>query len=853
MAVTWITPAGDLGTLEERIITSVPIEATTDTGNPITYSVIAGELPRGMILLGNVIKGSPAEVTKFTEYRFVIRADDGDKEKDRTFKISVDGADIPEWITKEGFLNVGAGQAYFILDDAQVDFQLEATDPDVVAGDNLEYYLVPNSGILPYGLTLSKTGRITGFTQPIPAIDYATSITGAYDTASFDTVPLDIAKNNSLGFDSFFYDNQYYDYGEQGVVPKKLSRIYTFGVAITDGVNAVNRIFKIYVVSEEFLKADNTLVQVDTNLFQADATSDRVPLWITDSYLGRYRANNYITLFLDVYDPPTLSGVISYFLVDSNPDGSASTLPPGLTLDTTTGELAGKVPYQAAVTTTYQFTLKAVNFPASIAQQNYTLVGDWSSTRFYEENEAVRYDGFVYVCKQANINQLPDEQDSIYWELGVGTTDKTFTVDIIGEIESSIEWVTQPNLGIIKPNQPSKLAVEATSQLYGGRVTYKIISGELPPGLEFLPNGNIIGKVTQFADDDQEGLTRFFDRDSSEIDSSGSTTFNTTFDNQTTSYDKLFTFTVEASDSSALAKDTRTFSVRVVSDSQKTFANIYVKAFQNKQKRLDWFNFITDATIFVPDDIYRYGDENFGVQTEIKSLIFAGIESTAATPVVQAMSRNHYNKRLTFGSLKKAQAKDPDTQETVYEVVYVDIVDEYEKDGKSISNEIELSDDTNSKVLVSYDNLTVDSDIPYASDADLQRVFPNSIKNMRKRIRDIGERDREFLPLWMRSIQEQATFELGFTKALVICYAKPGRADAIISRIKANTFDFKTINFIADRYIIDILDGQIQDTYIQFPQDRITKHSDSPPKPDQNDKNPNDRRAGGFTVVASGF
>jgi len=132
-------------------------------------------------------------------------------------------------------------------------------------------------------------------------------------------------------------------------------------------------------------------------------------------------------------------------------------------------------------------------------------------------------------------------------------------------------------------------------------------------------------------------------------------------------------------------------------------------------------------------------------------------------------------------------------------------------------------------------------------------VFPNSIKNMRRRIRDIGERDREFLPLWMRSIQETATFELGFTKALVICYAKPGRADTIISRIKASGFDFKTIDFVADRYIIDILDGQIQDTYIQFPQDRITKHTDSPPKPDNNDKNPDDRKGGGFTVTASGF
>jgi len=830
MAVTWITPAGDLGTLEERIITSVSIEATTDTNNPIEYSVIAGELPKGMLLSGSTIKGSPAEVTKFTEYRFVIRADDNDKEKDRTFKISVNGADIPEWITKEGFLNVGPGQAYFVLDDAPVDFQLEATDDDIVAGETLEYYLVPNSGILPYGLKLSKTGRISGFTQPIPAIDYTTSVTGAYDTASFDTVPLDIAQNNSLGFDSFFYDNQYYDYGEQGIVPKKLSRVYTFGIAITDGINAVNRIFKIYVVSEEFLRADNTLVQVDTNLFQADATSNRVPFWITDSYLGRYRANNYITLFLDVYDPPTLSGVISYFIVENNPDGTPSTLPPGLAIDNTTGELAGKVPYQAAVTKTYQFTLKAVNFPASIAQQNYTLVGDWSSTRFYETDEAVRYDGFVYVCKQENINQLPITPNSIYWEIGVGTTDKTFTVDIIGEIDSSIEWKTDSDLGIIKPNQPSRKAVEAISLLYGGRVSYTITSGELPPGLEFLSNGNITGKVTQFADADQQGLTRFFDRDSSTVDSTGTISYNTKFDTSTTTYDKVYTFTVEASDSSGLAKDTKTFTIKVVADSQKSFANIFVKAFQNKNKRLNWFNFITDATIFVPDDIYRYGDTNFGIQTEIKSLIFAGIESTSATPVVQALSRNHYNKRFTFGPIKKAQAKDSTTQQVLYEVVYVDLVDEYEKDNKSISSEINLPDNSNSKVLVSYDNITIDSDIPYASDADLQRVFPNSVKNMRKRISEIGERDREFLPLWMRSIQQTSTYELGFTKALVLCYAKPNRADSIISRIKSSGFDFKTIDFTADRYVIDILNGQIQDTYVQFPQDKITNHANNASK-----------------------
>ena len=40
----------------------------------------------------------------------------------------------------------------------------------------------------------------------------------------------------------------------------------------------------------------------------------------------------------------------------------------------------------------------------------------------------------------------------------------------------------------------------------------------------------------------------------------------------------------------------------------------------------------------------------------------------------------------------------------------------------------------------------------------------------------------------------------------------------MIARIKAADFDFKTIDFVADRYLIDIIDGQIEDKYLAFPQ-----------------------------------
>jgi hypothetical protein len=911
--ITWITPAGSLGILTERVLQDILLSATSSIGD-ITFEVISGSLPRGLRLINGHITGSPVEVKRWTIKRFVIRASDGIDLEDRTFSLAIDGADVPQWITREGYLNVGQGDAYFILDNSYVNFQLTAYDTDLTAGDILEYYLVPMGGELPPGLSLASDGVISGFTDPVFAVEYNGTPDGSYDTSSYDTMPLDVVRTNSNGFDTYFYDNVTYDYSDNSRTPRRLSRSYTFAIAVTDGANTINRIFKIYVVTEEFLQADNNILQVDTNLFQADASRDRLPLWITESYIGRLRANNYITLFLDVYDPPSLEGTITYFLLNTNPgsyklastsevitDGryeisgkfpqfkyaitgewsstknylvgdvveysddsgfavlwvcqnphinrrpgtgnfwnrkiftstgtfvpdnptswlvvypeTLSVVPPGMELDSITGEITGRVPYQAAVTKNYKFTLLAVNFPNTLSNQNYNLVGDWSSTTYYNIHDAVRYEGFIYVCIKANSSQVVS--DTTYWILGVASSEKTFSLDLIGEIESSIEWLTDSDLGSIKPNQPSYISITAKSLLYGGRVSYELISGELPPGLTFLPTGDIQGKVKQFADTKGLGLTRFFDHDSSTIDSTASISFTLSFDGAETTFDKKYSFTVKAKDSVNFAEITKTFYINVIADNTKTFANLYVKAFQPKTKRLTWYDFITDATIFKPNDMYRYGDPNFGIQTDLKMLVFAGIESTQAVTYVQAMSRNHYRKRLLFGNVQYAKARDPITQEILYEVVYTQLIDSFEKNGVSISNTIELPDNINSPVLISYDSIKIDSDIPLVSDRDHQRVFPNSIKNMRKRIQGVGDRDREFLPLWMRSIQDQANRETGYVKALTLCYSKPGTAEGIIARIKANGFDFKTIDFVADRYLIDILDGEIEDKYLAFPQ-----------------------------------
>jgi len=818
MSVIWQTPAGNLATITERVITEISLSASSAVGE-ISYSIIAGNLPRGMRLDGSVIKGSPVEVRTFTINRFVIRADDGTDIEDRTFSISVDGSDVPQWITREGFLNVGQGENYFVLDNARVDFQLEATDTDLTAGDTLEYYLSPMGGQLPPGLSLSRDGKISGFTDPIFSIE-ASNRTGAYDTAGFDITPLDVYQSRSNGYDSFFYDTFEFDYNEPSETPRRISRAYTFVVSVSDGVNDVKRLFRIWVVTEEFLRSDNNIIEVDTNLFRADNNAFRIPLWITESELGRYRANNFVTIYLDVYDPPTLPGSIAYFLLSKNPDNSNSTLPPGMSLDTVTGEIAGRVPYQAAITKNYQFTMQAVNFPETLSRLNYELVGDWNATTTYRINEAVRYRGLIYICLQENRNVIPE--DGPVWLLGVSTAEKTFSVDIIGEIESSISWISEENIGSIKPNQSSLLFVEAESLLYGGRVVYELEFGELPPGLDLIGTGNIQGKVKQFADNSGPGLTRFFDQEDS------STSFNTTFDGSDTRFDRRFVFSVKARDTANFAENIKQFFIDVVADNTKTFANVYIKAFQKKEKRLEWYDFITDLTIFRSPEIYRFGDLNFGIQTELKVLVFAGIESVDAVRYIQAMSRNHYKKSIQFGEVKSAVAKDLTTQEDLYEVIYVEVVDRLEKGNTSVQNEIELSNDIDSKVLVSYENITIDSNIPFVSDSDTQRVFPNSIKNMRANIKAIGDRDREFLPLWMRSIQPGSAVEAGYVKALVLCYVKPGFAQTVISRINASGFDFKSINFTSDRYVIDVLDGEIKEQYLAFPQRDIVNKLSNP-------------------------
>jgi hypothetical protein len=161
--------------------------------------------------------------------------------------------------------------------------------------------------------------------------------------------------------------------------------------------------------------------------------------------------------------------------------GTLSALPKGTSFDVQTATIYGLVPYQPAITKTYNFTITATRFG--------------------------------------------DKQDS-------ATASRTFTIGIIGEIDSVITWTTAANLGSINANFISDLHVSALSTTPNAVVSYTLTSGSLPPGLTLNYDGEIIGKVNQFYNTvtGQPGLTRFYDN-------SGSNRTFITFDFNTTTID----------------------------------------------------------------------------------------------------------------------------------------------------------------------------------------------------------------------------------------------------------------------------------------------------------------------------
>ena len=123
-------------------------------------------------------------------------------------------------------------------------------------------------------------------------------------------------------------------------------------------------------------------------------------------------------------------------------------------------------------------------------------------------------------------------------------SDRTFTMTVIGQINIGVEFTSATNLGTVIAGIPSLISVEATAVLTNRVLEYTVTAGSLPAGLTLSRTGNIIGSVDK---------TEFTTVDDNVI----------TFDTNSLSFDRKYTFTVTVGDQYQSIATSKEFTISV--------------------------------------------------------------------------------------------------------------------------------------------------------------------------------------------------------------------------------------------------------------------------------------------------
>jgi len=606
----WVTAAGDLGTIAENLFFSISVVATDPDGGSPTYSLIAGKLPEGVQVTTNgtvegvplaysTIKGVPTEVSENVTSTFAIRATspDGASINDRTFSLTVTGQDIPQFTTPAGSLGT-------FYDCDNVNITIGFTDSDTNDTVVIDVY----NGSLPPGLTIdSSTGLISGHITAIS--DLPDDATSGYDASTFDLYPFDFSQ-------------------------RSINKNYEFTLRISDGKDQNLRTFTMFVVSRDSLTADTTDFTADSEVLTADLSPQRTP-YITNypaaltdpvtpaGTIGTFRHDNFFAYQIKGFD---CDGDVFEFEIEL---GDSADLPPGISLDRSTGWLTGYFPDQGATENTYEFDI-------TIYKKNY--------------------------------NQVVSSPYKYY-------------ITVIGSIESSVVWGngtlvagTGPgtgvtacySLGSINNGDISMFSIIATNP--SGRILlFKLDQGAnkynlLPQGLQLLESGNIAGRVSfnTFAFD--SGTTTF-DKDVTTRLISAETTF-----------DKHFDFTVIAFSSDGLVSVSRKFRITVDRTYNSPYQGLYIKAMPNNTDRALVNSLVQNTDIIEPSRIYRNDDPYFGISSSVIYNHAFSLDTANLDEYLTALSKNHFRKKLILGDIKTAQALNTDGS-VAYEVVYSEVVD----------------------------------------------------------------------------------------------------------------------------------------------------------------------------------
>jgi len=785
-APVWVTPPGDLGTVVEGEFYQVQLNAD----NADTYSYLAGVLPVGIrvtqfgVLEGNpknydFIQGVPKEIAQDVTSKFIVRATSSDGTvADRVFEMTVTGQDAPS-IDSTPLPELGT---YF--DGDYVDTQLTLTDPD--PGDTHTWSY--QSGDIPDGITVSSTGRISGYIEPFADND------------------------GNPGFDVVNFDMVQWDFRT-----KSLDKTYEWVVQVTDSKQIDVKTYNLFGLSRNSVTADSDAATADLDkssitpsqlealaaplipglyeLLDASQSSLRVPALLTESTgLGRVgHDNRYNFQFVGKdFDGDSID-----YVLDSG------SLPTGLSLDTQSGWLTGTIPNFNATETDFTFGIKVrkrdnTAFVSSATSFTMTVVGDVDSTVTWPESNMT-----ITTGEQSQLDVVATISDGrpVQYELKSGSTKVLAGNFVVGETYTIVSSGNTNFIAIGSADNTVGTKFTATGT-GSGSGTASLGTNQLPQGLRLDENGLIVGRVSF------ENM--MFDTGTTTFDIENLYTSETTFE-------QVYSFVVRVYSADGVVNTNKKFTITLNANSDKPYESLYARALPAQAKRDVYDTLVQNNDDIPSEDVYRASDYAFGVQTDLRTVIAAGLAPVPETDYIEAMSKNFWNNTFRFGEFKTARALNTDGS-VKYEVVYVELIDN--KQGVNsvtkLSESPVLRQDVRSNISTWTNPLAVSETMPdvshghyLVSQANDYYVYPNSIENMRSRLKtDIGYTvlERKVLPNWMQDKQADDTV-LGWTLAAPIVYCKPGTSAKIKyrleERVKTASLDLKKISFEVDRFILD--------------------------------------------------
>ena len=637
----WNTPAGSIGTYPSSVPLVIQLSASAvSPAATVTYAIISGSLPTGVTMNSSgLITGSPGLVAVNTSYPFVVRATDNLQNiRDITLNMTVSGSAGPSF-------TLPAGNLYTTYDSTWVEFQVEYSN--LITSNPVIISLV--EGSLPPGLEINEFGIIRGYAKPpIVNITLPTITSGVVAITNNTIICLSTtgfevnrpifftASQSGSTFGGIVAGQTYYI---QSVIDQS-----TFTISATAGGNPLTLTDSVGYMTANLPSITQGDPTIQTYSFILKLES---PLGTsTGAYsITVINQNTPIAQGGPGYPPNTRQPTIyntrpETFILHNNPqEYGYYVLPPnsdGNTYPLSQCAYIGQV----ASGNYFAFNVLGHDFDGNNLIYLYSglpagLVGDpntgWiTGTPVIASDSISQYSFSVSVVKANNTN--------------ISSPTINFSLNVTNEIDGSITWVTPSNLGQINNGTVSILNVSATSDV---PLSYRIVSGELPPNLTLLSDGEISGTVAY--------------QPINEVLSQGQSTD--------------FTFTVQAySPLFPVINSSQTFTLTVYQEFAYPTDTLYIECTPSIQDRNLLASLLTNTTLIPPAMLYRPDDPNFGVATSVIYEHAYGINASNLDQYIAAVTKNHYWRNITLGEIDIAVARDGNGN-IIYEVVYSRVID----------------------------------------------------------------------------------------------------------------------------------------------------------------------------------